>query len=368
MKFSLSTATFLCPSTSQIVVIAILIFGVIGQTVTTLAGNGTAGFANGVGTNAMFNSPVGVALSPSGSSVYVADDFNSDIRDVKFLTGVVTTLAGNNTPGYVDGVGTNAKFRGPIGIAVSSSGLSLFVADIDGSTIRAIIISNGVVTTLAGHNSAGFVDGVGTNARFYTPSGVAISPSGMVLYVTDFGNNAIRIVTTSKGAVETLAGNGTAGFVDGVGTNALFNHPSSVTVHPNGMRMFVADFSNSAIRAITISTGAVTTFAGNGLNGFSDGVGSNAMFDQPMGIAAHPSGLTLFVGDSGNSAIRTITISTGVVTTLAGNGTSGFTDGVGTNARFYSPSGVAVSPSGLTVVVADAGGRGSAIRAIAIST
>ena len=337
-----------------------------GQTVTTLAGNGTSGFANGVGTNAMFNSPVGVALSPSGSSVFVADEFNSDIRDVKFLTGAVSTLAGNNTRGSIDGAGTNAKFDGPVGIAMSPSGSSLFVSDYDGSTIRSIIISTGVVTTLAGNGSAGFVDGVGTNARFKRPGGIAISSSGMVLYVTDFENCAIRIVTISEGAVTTLAGNGIVGFVDGVGTNALFYCPLGLTVHPNGLMMFVADFRNNAIRKITISTSTVTTIAGNGRYGYMDGVGSNAMFCQPAGVAAHPSGLTLFVGDSFNNAIRAIRISTGVVTTLAGNSTPGFTDGVGTNARFNFPFGVAVSPSGLTVVVADAGG--GAIRTIAIST
>ena len=160
--------------------------------VVTLAGSSTSGYADGVGTYAQFNYPYGVAVDSSGN-VYVADSENSRIR---FITpsGTVTTLAGNGTSGFLDGVGTYAQFNRPRGVAVDSSG-NVYVADTNNHRIR-LITPNGTVTTLAGSGSNLYADGVGTNAKFSSPSDVAVDSSGNV-YVADQYNFRIRFITPS---------------------------------------------------------------------------------------------------------------------------------------------------------------------------
>ncbi len=176
--------------------------------VTTLAGSGSYGYADGTGTAASFNLPHGVAVDGSGN-VYVADRNNNLIRKIT-SAGVVTTLAGSGSYGYADGTGTEATFRLPIGIAVDLSD-NVYVADQFNHLIRKIT-SAGVVTTLAGSGSEGSADGTGTAASFKGPSGVAVDLSGNV-YVADFENHLIRKIT-SAGVVTTLAGTGSAGSVN----------------------------------------------------------------------------------------------------------------------------------------------------------
>ena len=312
-----------------------------GGVVTTLAGSGTAGFADGTGSTAQFNGPYGMAVDSSGT-VYVADLYNNHIRKIT-PAGVVTTLAGSGTAGFADGTGSAAQFDSPFGVAVDSSG-TVYVGDAKNHRIRKIT-PTGVVTTLAGSGTAGFADGTGSSAQFYFPAGVAVDSSGMV-YVADSNNDRIRKITPA-GVVTTLAGSGVAGFADGTGSAAQFNSPYGVVVDSAGT-VYAADTYNQRIRKIT-SAGAVTTLAG-GTAGSADGTGSAAQFNSPYGVAVDSSG-TVYVGDLGNQRIRKIT-SAGVVTTLAGSGVAGFADGTGSAAKFYWPEGVAVDSSG-TVYVGD---------------
>jgi type IX secretion system substrate protein/NHL repeat-containing protein len=319
-------------------------------TVGTLAGDGTYGFADGTGLVAQFASPAGVAVDDSGT-VYIADTYNNRIRKIT-AGGVVTTLAGSGTAGFADGTGTAAQFNIPAGVAVDGAG-TVYVADLLNHRIRKIT-SAGEVTTLAGSGTAGFADGSGTTAQFDQPTDVAVDASGTV-YVADLYNHRIRKITVG-GEVTTLAGS-TAGFADGTGTAAQFTFPQGVAVDGSG-NVYVADDSNSRIRKIT-AAGEVTTLAGSGF-GFADGIGTAAQFDGPQGVAVDGSG-TVYVADTHNNRIRKITPS-GVVSTLAGSGTTGgssvggggFADGTGTAAQFNSPQGVAVEVSG-TVYVADKG-------------
>jgi len=305
--------------------------------VTTLAGLKTAGAgsADGTGTNAQFNFPIGVAVDGAGN-VYVGDTFNDTIRQVT-PTGVVTTLAGQaDNPGSQDGTGTSAQFNEPNGVAVDSA-TNVYVADWGNSTIRMITPSgtNWNVTTLAGvPGSPGFADG--TPGQFDYPNGVVVDTNGNV-YVADTGNHAIRKVT--QGNVTTPSRD--------------FSGPTGVAVGPDG-NIYVADYYSDTIRKMT-PAGGVTILAGlSGTPGSTDGTNSGARFNNPYGIAVDSAG-NLYVGDRGNNTIRKVTPvgTTWVVTTLGGiPNTGGGADGTGRVARLSGPCCVALDSAG-NLYVAD---------------
>ena len=306
------------------------------------------GTANGTGTTSRFYYPQGVAVD-SGSNIYVADTNNRTVRMIT-PSGVVSTLAGNmRVSGSANGTGTNALFNTLSGIAVDS-GSNVYVADRGCQLIR-MITPAGVVSTLAGQSGvSGTANGTGTNAQFYNPFGLAVD-SGSNVYVAEYGNNMIRKITPT-GTVTTLAGSTTSGTANGTGAAAQFYQPTGVAVD-SGSNVYVVDYANQTIRKITPG-GVVTTVAGIfGTTGTSDGVGSNAQFCYPRGIAVD-SGTNLYVADYLNQAIRKITQSNGVwsVMTIGGSQVSGTSDGVGTNAQFYYPLAIAVNGSG-NLFVAD---------------
>jgi hypothetical protein len=268
--------------------------------VTTLAGSGTPAFADGTGAAASFNKPWGVAVIPSSGVIVVADQNNHRIRLVTPL-GVVTTLAGSGTAAFADGAGAAASFNLPVGVAVTPTG-DIIVADRGNNRIR-LVTSAGVVTTLAGQTTGGFLDGTGAGARFSSPYGVAVIPSSGVIVVADTNNFRIRLVTP-LGVVTTLAGS-TQGFANGTGAGVSFNEPFGVAVIPSSGDIVVADASNHRIRLVT-PLGVVTTLAGSGSNAFADGTGAAASFAYPYGVAVTPTG-DVVVADSVNLRIRVIT-------------------------------------------------------------
>ena len=281
-----------------------------GGMVTLVAGaNLQAGSADGKGAAAQFNNPSGIAYDTDGN-LYVADTANGTIRRIA-VDGTVTTLAGSTTGrGNVDGSGASATFSAPTGIA--AVGTKLFVADATNNTIRQVTTA-GVVTTFAGSaGQSGSNDGSGGAARFNHPGGVAVDGNGTV-YVTDSTNNTIRKITPA-GVVTTLAGlAGVSGSQDGTGGGASFNNPTGITVDSAG-NLYVADTGNSTIRAIT-PAGVVTTLAGlPTIAGLDDGTNA-ALFNQPRALAIDASN-NLFVVDTGNAAIRKVTLS-GAVNTVA---------------------------------------------------
>ena len=302
--------------------------------VTTLAGSpGANGSADGTGSAARFNRPADLAVDGTGN-VFVTDTNNHTIRKIT-PAGVVTTLAGlAGTSGPTDGTGNAARFNNPQGIAVDGSG-NLFVADTGNHTIRRVT-SAGAVTTLAG--------------TFNAPADVAVDQSGN-LYVADAGDHTIRLITPA-GDVSTLAGlAGAPGSADGAGGAARFSAPEGVAVDGAG-NLYVADSANSTIRKIVLATRTVSTLAGlAGASGTSDGVGSSARFQFPSDLALDRTG-NLLVADTDNHTIRKVS-PTGATGTVAGQaGVNGSTDGSGSAARFYFPTGVAVDAAG-NVYVAD---------------
>ena len=219
-----------------------------------MAGNGTAGFSGdgGAAPGAPLSSPAGVAVDGRGN-VFVADTYNNRIRKVSAATGVITTVAGNGTAGFSGdgGAATDAPLNGPVGIAVDGRG-NVFVADRLNSRIRQVSAATGVITTVAGNGTRGFSGdgGAATDAQLNVPSGVAVDGSGN-LFTADTNSQRIRKVSAATGVITTLAGNGTAGFSGdgGAATGALLYDPFAVAVDGRG-NVFIADTYNNRIRQL----------------------------------------------------------------------------------------------------------------------
>ena len=335
--------------------------------VTTLAGAaGSAGFADGPAAQARFSSLAGIAVG-SDDSIYVADTGNNRIRVVRSQQDqagntvlTASTLAGDGTAGFADGPAPSARFNNPHGVAVDSSGV-VYVADTDNNRIRRIAV-DGTVTTLAGNSTAGFQNGQGAQAGFNAPRGIAVDNQGNI-YVADTGNSAVRSITPS-GSVTTVAGDGTIGSTDS--PNARFDGLTGIAVDGATLFIYLADTGNHRIRRLT-PAGTVITIAGAD-RGFADGTADQARFAEPAGIAIDAAG-KIVVADSTNSLIRFVdpnlaaSGSPQAVTTLAGTGERGLTDGTGNAARFFVPRGIAVSLSS-AIIVADTGNH--VLRKIAL--
>ena len=279
--------------------------------------------------------------------MYVADTSNNRIRAVTPY-GLVSTLAGSGTGGRADGIGAAAGFLRPA--CVSTRLGIIYVGDAGNALIRKLTPS-GVTTTLAG-DRIGLSDGKGHRASFNWPGGLAVDSAEMV-YVADVSNNRIRKITP-LGVVTTLAGTGLPGewiaLANGVGTStATFRNPYGVAVDGAG-NVFVGDTYNDRIRLI-LPNGTVSTFAGSG-SGRADGTGTSASFSSPGQLSIAANG-NLFVADSSSSLVRMIT-PLGVVTTVAGGGGDWKTylDGYGTASAFSGLRGVSVGYSG-TVYISD---------------
>ena len=321
------------------------------QTISTRAGS-TSGYVEGTGTAALFNRPYGIAID-GGSAVVVTDQNNNRVRKI-YSDNSTGFWAGSATSGtIINGTGAAARFNSLTGVARDGFN-NAYVCDSGNHAIRKIT-STGVVTTFAG-GTLGTADGTGTAAQFQNPQGLAIDASGN-LYVSDTNNHRIRKITPA-GVVTTLAGS-TDGFANGTGTAAQFSYPFGIAVDASG-NVFVGE--NCRIRKIT-PAGVVTTFAGSTI-GYLDGNGTAAQFNNGiLGITIGSSG-DLYVADSYNYRIRKIT-SAGVVTTYAGLGYSGTTDGDVSVATFNVITGITIENTTKTLYIVDH--FNNRIRAIAPS-
>jgi sugar lactone lactonase YvrE len=299
----------------------------------TFVGNGNPGFMDGLGSIIQFSSPNAVALASNGD-LYVGD---SDKVRMVTPAGVVSLRA--TIP------------RGAIyGLAVDADG-NIFATSYSNEIFKISTANPPVVTVFAGSIGPGFQDS--PNPTFNNPRGMVIDRDGN-LYIADRDNHAIRKITPA-GVVSTVAGTkiagvGIPGSADGTGSSASFNYPAGITVDTSG-NLYVADTNNELIRKISPSR-VVTTVAGSGALGNADGSGAAASFDTPQGLTMDSNG-NLIVADTGNHNIRTVT-PLGVVTTLAGYGSSGLRNEIGARAKFNAPIGIAVGSDG-TIYIADNG-------------
>jgi sugar lactone lactonase YvrE len=302
-------------------------------------------FIDGKGLEARFNEPTGIALDTAGN-VYVADKGNNAIRKIS-ANGMVTTLAGSYQFGISDSSSTVFSFAYPTGIAVSNVG-DVYVADKYNHRICKIS-TLGDITVLAGAidslREGGYKDGICTNSQFRFPSSVTVDSSGNV-YVADWGNDQIRIIT-NKGEVTTLTGLTEVDYGKRVALEERFSYPCGLTIDRLG-NLYVLD-NEIRIRKIN-STGIVTHIAPPGIYGYRDGKSKVARFRAPRGLAVDTFG-NVFVADVKNHCIRKIN-KIGEVTTIAGSGKEGYADGIGTDASFNEPTDVTIDQFG-NLYVAD---------------
>jgi len=322
--------------------------------INTIVGNGTLGFSGdgGAATSAELNRPTGLAIDGSGN-IYIADSINNRIRVAK-SGGNISTFAGNGGYSYSGdgGAATSAQLNAPHSVAADSAG-NYYIADAGNNVVRKVS-AGGAITTFAGNGTAAFGgDGAAaTSAQLNGPQGVAVDNAGNV-YIADTGNSRVREV--SGGNISTVAGSGTPGFGGdgGAATGAKLYSPVGLAVDAKG-NLYIADTNNSAIRKV--SNGTISTVAGNGLQGYAGdgGPASSAQLNDPQGVALDSAG-NLYITDTLNYAIRQVSPN-GNISTIAGNGVAGYTGdgGPAKQAQLTYPTGIAVDSAG-DIFFGDAG-------------
>jgi len=338
--------------------------------ITTVAGNGTAAFAgdDGAATLASLNSPSGVTVDSAGN-LYISDSSNNRIRKVAAGSGIITTVAGNGSAAFAgdDGPATSASLKNPYGVAVDSNG-NLYIADVSNYRIRKVVADSGIITTVAGNGTAAFAgDGfAATAASLKIPTGVIVDSDGN-LFIADRANYRIRKVAAASGIISTVAGYGAPTIGDnGAATDATLYYPRGAVVDSSG-NLYIADQSNHRIRKVAAGSGIITTVAGNGTAAFAgdNGAASAASLNAPKGVALDSSG-NLYIADQSNNRIRKVAADTGIITTVAGNGSAFFAgdNGAATAAMLNGPRGVSVDGSGNLYIADNANHRIRKVAAV----
>ena len=328
-------------------------------TITTVAGNTAWIYAGdgGLATQSSIFLPFGFAVDGAGD-IFLADSSNNRIRRVDAVTGIISTVAGNGLIGYSGdgGPATVAALSNPSSVALDSSG-NIFISDSGNNLVRRIDAFTGIITTVAGSvnlHGYGGDNGPATQASLNTPNGIAIDVAGD-LYIADTGNNAVRMVNSSTGVITTVAGNGAATFSgdSGLATSSSLYNPWSVTLDTIG-DLYIADQNNNRIRMVS-PAGIITTVAGNGISGFSGDAGpaTLAELNVPASVAIDVAG-NIYVADSGNNRVRKISAQTGNIDTIAGNGGQSFAgdNGPADQSGLYGPYTLALDGQG-SLFIAD---------------
>jgi sugar lactone lactonase YvrE len=327
--------------------------GLNSQVITTIAGTGTSGFSgdSGAAVSAELHYPYRIAKDLSGN-IYFSDMQNNRIRKID-ASGIISTLAGNGTAGFSgdNGPALSAELNSPSGIAVDATG-TVYFTDYNNNRVRKIS-TGGIISTVAGTNVQGY-SGDGNSAglaELNGPRGIAIDAAGN-LYIADSGNNRVRKIS-ANGIIYTVAGNGNAGF-SGDGGQAMFAelaYPKGIAID-NAGNLFIADCNNQRIRKVT-PAGIISTVAGNGNSGppVNGILATNSNFDLPSDVATDNNG-NIFIDDYFNGCIRKVDAS-GIITTIAGGGTSTADNITATTADLHYPMGICLDNSG-NLMIAEA--------------
>ena len=338
------------------------------STITTIAGNGVYGFAGdgGLASGALIAKPRDTAMGPDGS-LYVSDTYNNRIRKID-PAGVITTVAGNGVGAYAgdNGPATSASIKWPHDVTIGPDGC-LYIADSNNNRIRKVDL-NGIITTVAGTGTGGYNgdNRLATTARLRNPKSVAFY--GPDLYIADSMNHRIRKVDSVTGIITTVAGTGVAAFSGdgGPATAAAMNTPQRIAFDTLG-NLFLTDTANNRIRRVDVTTGVISTIAGNGVSGYSGngGLAVKAALKTPRGITVVNDNV-VYISDSGNHRVRMVSLDSGIITTIAGTGSTSYTGdgGPAGAAGLYNPRGLTTNDAG-DLIVADT--FHNAIRLIAVS-
>ncbi len=316
------------------------------QVITTVAGNGKTGFSGdgGKATAARLNLPVNLTFDKN-QNIYIADTYNNSIRKIDTNTGIISTIVRNEDKFSTDGLKT------PTGIAFDEKD-NLYIAELKNERIRKVNVESGSAMTLVGTKSE--TESPNINYDLAGPFNVVFDQEGN-LYVSIPAESKIRRVDFATGDITDAAGTDELGFSgDGkLATNARISNPTGLVIDKEG-NLYFSDTGNNRIRKINTKTGIITTIAGTGKKGLKkDGVlAIKAQLSNPLGLAMDKNG-DLFYVDRGSNRVRKITLSTGIVETIAGNGKAGFSGDQGppTDARLSNPTGIAFDELGNLYIV-----------------
>jgi sugar lactone lactonase YvrE len=292
--------------------------------------------------------PQGVTVA--GGVEYISDTGGNTVRALDLTSGAISLVAGDGTPGYSGdgGVATAAELASPDGLAVTNG--VLYIADQNSSVVRGVDLSSGLIETVAGNGTVGYSGDGGQAAAAQLADPQALAANGNMLYIADLENHVIRSVDLTSGVIETVAGDGTSGYSGdgGAAAAAQLYYPQGVAVSPDGSLLYIADTFNNVVRSVDLTSGVIKTVAGNGGAGYNGdgGAATAAMLNSPSDVVVSPDGNTLYITDTYNSTVRVVDLVGGTISSLSFSGDQ---------STLKLPYGLAISGDGATVYIADTG-------------
>ena len=312
--------------------------------ISTFAGNGTVGYSgdDGKATSATLNIPEYVAVDSAGN-IFIAEVGNNIVRKIAASTGIITTVAGNGTAGFSGdgGPAISAELRTPAAVALDAAG-NLYIADHNNNRVRKVDATTGIITTVAGNGTEGYSGdgGAATNAELNYPIGIALDSTGDI-FIADNVDNTVREISATTGIITTVISNGST-------PSPGFDGPVGIAIDNSG-NLFIADTGNHRVVKLTIASGTISTMAGNGTPGSSGdgGPAASAELNSPAGVTFDSAG-NLYINDAASNRIRKVSAATGIISTVAGDGTAGYTGdgGPAIDAEINDPGDVALDSAG----------------------